>query len=363
MVHGTMAAELTEASTEFISDASPPRCSTTGHNTCEILSRYMVLNHTEKIVIGWICCLTAPITFLENVLVLVVIGSSASLRKRPSYLFISSIALADALASCFFPISFLAFHISNSCDTPKMYLLKLAGVTMAFTGSVGSLLLTALDRYICIHQATRYRLLLTRRRAMVTIVALWALTIVISFLPLMGWQCKCEPCSRLFPFIDRFYLGSWTGLLLAVLLLILVAYAQILWRAHQHEAAMGTQQAEISNLSRQARMRVDIHLAQTLGLILLILVVCWLPVLSFMAVDVSQPLNKEQQRAFAFCCTLCLVNSMVDPLLYALRCGELRRAFMNMLRSIGNSRPWRVCVCRHGNMGCVCDQGREDGVG
>ncbi|XP_026868361.2 cannabinoid receptor 2 [Electrophorus electricus] len=335
----------------------------TTNKTCVILSNYMVLNHKEKMVISWICYLTGPITFLENILVLVVIGSSARLRQRPSYLFIGSLALADVLASCFFPISFLAFHISNSCDSPKTYLLKLAGVTMAFTGSVGSLLLTAMDRYICIHQAPNYKLLLTHRRATLAIVALWAVAITISFLPLMGWRCKRNTCSRLFPFIDQIYLCSWTGLLLAVLVFILMAYALIMWRAHQHEANMRTPQARNMTLGRQVRMRLDIHLAQTLGLILLILVVCWLPVLSFMVVDVFQQLTREQQRAFAFCCTLCLVNSAINPLLYALRCRELRRAFMRLLGFTDRFRPWMVWLWSKGNITCIYNQGRGDGDG
>ncbi|KAK1895651.1 Cannabinoid receptor 2 [Dissostichus eleginoides] len=85
-----------------------------------------------------------------------------------------------------------------------------------------------------------------------------------------------------------------------------------------------------------ARMRMDIRLARTFGLILLILVGCWLPALSFMLADVFVILTHTQQRAFAFCSTLCLVNSAVNPLLYALRCRELRVALLQLLQ--------RLCV-------------------
>lgn len=295
----------------------------------------MVLSSAEKKIIGSICFLAGPVTFLENILVLVVIASSATLRRRPSYLFISSLALADTFASCFFTISFLDFHLYSKGDSANIYLFKLGGVTMAFTGSVGSLLLTALDRYLCFYQASNYKVLLTRTRAKLAIVILWCVTIIISFLPLIGWRCTTwldPPCSSLFPFVDHHYMAFWTGLQLVVLFLITVAYALILWKANRHEAAMGGPKLGRQSIKGQARMRMDIQLARTFSLILLILAVCWLPVLSIMMVDVMVTLKKTQQRMYAFCSTLCLVNSCVNPLLYALRCRELRGELLALFK-------------------------------
>ncbi|XP_066508993.1 cannabinoid receptor 2-like [Hoplias malabaricus] len=328
---------------------------TTDGSSSVNLSGYMVLTDMEKEIISWLCFLTGPITFLENILVLLVIGSSVRLRKRPTYLFIGSLALGDILASSFFPIIFLEFHIYKKNDTPKIYLFKLGGVTMAFTVSVGSLLLTSMDRYLCIYQAPRYKLVLTRCRALFGIMTLWVLAAGISFLPLMGWRCYSKtPCSQLFPYVDRSFMGCWAGIMLLVLLLIVVAYALILWKAHKHEAAMVVSKAGHSTIARQARMRMDIRLARTLGIILLILVLCWLPSLSIMLVDVSRFLSKEEQRTFAFCGMLCLVNSAINPILYALRCRELRRALINLLRCVG-----RVCTLNK----CVSIQQRENNVG
>ncbi|KAM6909735.1 cannabinoid receptor 2 [Xenentodon cancila] len=296
---------------------------------------YMVLVEAEMTAIGSICFLAGPITLMENALVLGVIATTLSLRQRPSYLFIGSLALADVFASCFFTTSFLDFHLFHRCDGPMAYLFKLGGVTMAFTGSVGSLLLTALDRYLCIHQASSYKVLLTRRKALLSLLILWGATIFISFLPLMGWRCPTgltPPCSRLFPYISHSYLSCWTSFILVLLVLILGAYALILWKAHRHESSMTSFQGAAG--TGQARMRMDIRLARTFGLILLILVGCWLPVLCFMLVDVSVDLSHAQQRAFAFCSTLCLLNSAINPLLYALRCRELRVALLQSLQRL-----------------------------
>ncbi|KAM4736546.1 cannabinoid receptor 2 [Anableps anableps] len=295
----------------------------------------MVLTELEKKAIGTICFLGGPVTLMENTLVLGVIATSVMLRQKPSYLFIGSLALADVFASCFFTTSFLDFHLFHRCDGPTAYLFKLGGVTMAFTSSVGSLLLTALDRYLCIHQASSYKVLLTRQRALLSLLFLWSITIFISSWPLLGWRCPTDltpPCSRLFPYISRGYLACWTTFILVLLTLIMVAYTLILWKAHRHESSMTSLQGAAG--TGQARMRMDIRLARTFGLILVILVGSWLPVLTFMLVDVSIVLTHTQQRAFAFCSTLCLLNSAVNPLLYALRCRELRIALLQSLQKL-----------------------------
>lgn len=295
----------------------------------------MVLNQTAKTIIGSICFLAGPITLLENALVLVVIAATATLRQRPSYLFIGSLALADVFASLFFTTSFLDFHLFRHSDGPTAYLFKLGGVTMAFSSSVGSLLLTALDRYLCIHQATSYKVVLTRRRALLSLLILWTITIIMSFLPLIGWRCPTglsPPCSRLFPYINQGYLACWTSFILVLLALILGAYALILLKAHRHESSMTSFKGAAG--IGHARMRMDIRLARTFGLILLILVSCWLPALCFMLADVSIILTRTQQRNFAFCSTLCLLNSSGNPLLYALRCRELRTAVLQLLQRV-----------------------------
>lgn len=291
----------------------------------------MVLNSIEKVAIGTICLIIAPFSLLVNVLVLVVIASSGNLRRHSSYQFMGSLALADTIACCSFTITFLEFHLKsdNSSEETK-YLLKLSGVTIAFTGSVGSLLLMAVDRYFAIYKPITYKIQLTSKRALVGIVTLWAVAALISFLPLMGWCCKtCQTCSNLFPYVDRSYLAFYASLVLVVLILILIAYALIVFWAHQHEASMNTDHPGL------ARMRVDIHLAKTFCCIIVILLVCWLPVLSFMMTDVvTADLSKPQKSAFAFCSTLCLLNSGINPLFYTLRCRELRAALKSLVNGL-----------------------------
>ncbi|XP_043939345.1 cannabinoid receptor 2 [Protopterus annectens] len=304
---------------------------------------YLILQESQKTTITIIFAILGTLTFLENAFMLSLILTSKRLRNKPSYLFLSSLALADLFASILFSYSFLEFHISEQNESKEMFLFKLGSVTMCFTASVGSLLLTAVDRYVCIQRPADYKSVVSKKSALIALAVLWSITMIISYLPLMGWNC-CRPnsvCSKLFPYVDNTYLAYWVCFVIVVLVLIVYAYIHILWKAHQHTKYMKRHQHHLNQ--RQVKMRMDIKLAKTLGVILLILITCWSPVLAFMVHDLLSKVDDNTKKVFAFCCTLCLLNSMVNPLLYGLRSRDLRMELKNVFSS--NCRNPAVPEC------------------
>lgn len=312
-------------------DNSSTRCSTQGID----IQCYLILNsNTQKIFIAIICIVMGALCILENTLVLSMIFTSSHLRKKPSYLFISSLATADLLASLIFSYSFIDFHVFHGAGTPAVFLFKLGGVTLSFTASLGSLLLTAFDRYICIHKPSAYKVMVTRKRALLALTVMWISTTIISYLPLMGVNCcRLEvTCSELFPLIGNKYLSCWIILVVILLSSIIFSYSHILWKAHKHTNYM--KKKNIQAEKGQARVRLDIMLAKTLALVLMVLIVCWSPVLILMIHSLIYPLDAKIKAVFAFCSTLCLVNSMINPIVYALRNRELRRRLLRVLRKL-----------------------------
>ncbi|XP_029426939.1 cannabinoid receptor 2 [Rhinatrema bivittatum] len=295
------------------------------------IGSYMVLDLSQEIAVAVLCFAMGFFCILENVLVFYLIFSSRHLRKRPSYLFISNVALADLLASVIFVYSFVDFHVFKGRTSPSIFLFKLGGVTASFTASLGSLLLTAFDRYICIYRPLAYKTIVTQQRALLALAVLWMTTLITAYLPLMGWNC-CKlnsACSELFPLIDNGYLSSWICLVMILLLAIVYAYVYIFWKARRHHQYMNNYQLQSGQA--QDKMRMDIMLAKTLVLVLTVLVTCWSPVLLIMIYSLFTELNDDVKKVFAFCSTLCLVNSMVNPIIYALRSKEMRRRLINGL--------------------------------
>ncbi|XP_059344771.1 cannabinoid receptor 2 [Ammospiza nelsoni] len=294
---------------------------------------FMVLStQAQKISIGILCGLFGTMCVFENSLVLYLIFSSPGIRKKPSYLFIGSLALADILASVIFVCSFVNFHVFNEAGFSKeVFLLQLGGVNTSFSASLSSLLLTALDRYLSIGRPSEYKLLMTRKRAWTALAVLWVTCATIAGLPLLGWNCCTldSSCSELFPFVDDNYLSGWLCWVVVLLGCIVCAYAHVLWRARQHVAYMEQHQAQAGK--QTSRMRMDVMLAKTLVMVLAVLMLCWSPVLVLMIYSVFGRLSDRLRKMFAFCSTLCLLNSMVNPIIYALRSKELFSSLRRVL--------------------------------
>uniref|UniRef100_A0A3Q4I4E1 Cannabinoid receptor n=4 Tax=Pseudocrenilabrinae TaxID=318546 RepID=A0A3Q4I4E1_NEOBR len=303
---------------------------------------FMILTPSQQLAVAVMSLTLGTFTVLENLVVLCVILQSRTLRCRPSYHFIGSLAVADLLGSVIFVYSFLDFHVFHRKDSPNVFLFKLGGVTASFTASVGSLFLTAIDRYISIHRPLAYRRIVTRTKAVIAFCMMWTISIVIAVLPLLGWNCKRlnSVCSDIFPLIDENYLMFWIGVTSVLLIFIIYAYIYILWKAHHHAVRMLSRASQKSlvvysadgtkvQTTRPDQARMDIRLAKTLVLILVVLVICWGPLLAIMVYDLFWRMDDDIKTVFAFCSMLCLLNSTVNPIIYALRSKDLRHAFLS----------------------------------
>ncbi|XP_062325468.1 cannabinoid receptor type 1A-like [Osmerus eperlanus] len=310
---------------------------------------FMILTPNQQLVVAILALTLGTFTVLENLMVLCVILHSRSLRCRPSYHFIGSLAVADLLGSVIFVYSFLDFHVLHRKDSTNVFLVKLGGVIASFTASVGSLFLTAIDRYISIHRPMAYKRIVTKTKAIIAFCVMWALSIIIAMLPLLGWNCKRlnSVCSDIFPLIDKKYLMFWIGGASALVVFIIYAYMYILWKAHHHAVRMLSRSSQKSvvvytadgtkvQTVRPEQARMDIRLAKTLVLILVVLIICWGPVLAIMVYDLFWKMNDFIKTVFAFCSMLCLLNSTVNPVIYALRSKDLRRAFLGTCRGSGH---------------------------
>ncbi|XP_069080060.1 cannabinoid receptor 2 [Pleurodeles waltl] len=298
------------------------------------LGCYLVFNTSlEKAFLTLLSCTVGSLGIIENVVVLCIILSSSCLRRNPSYLFLASVALADLLASVCFTYSFLDFHVFGETGSPTIFLLKLGGVIASFTVSLGSLLLTAFDRYICIHKPSAYKTLVTKKRALVALVLTWWLSVLIAFLPLMGWNCcKLKTlCSELFPLIDNKYLIFWISLVMLLLTFIAYSYSHILLKAHKHVVCMKYHRKQAGQTPEQVTMRMNVLLAKTLALVLAVIMLCWAPVLLLMMYSLFGSLSEGIKRAFAFCSNLCLLNCVVNPIVYSMRSRDMWHRLMKGL--------------------------------
>ncbi|XP_045690041.1 alpha-2C adrenergic receptor [Phyllostomus hastatus] len=129
-------------------------------------------------------------TVVGNVLVVIAVLTSRALRA-PQNLFLVSLASADILVATLV----MPFSLANELMAYWYFGQVWCGVYLALdvlfcTSSIVHLCAISLDRYWSVTQAVEYNLKRTPRRVKATIVAVWLISAVISFPPLVSLYRK-----------------------------------------------------------------------------------------------------------------------------------------------------------------------------
>lgn len=136
------------------------------------------------------------VIILGNVMTILAIMWSRRLRTVISNYFILNLAVSDLMVGAGLPCH-LAFYLDSTLSQNKLVcLIRFVIVTIGSTGSIYSLIVIALDRYIAIVYPLSYNVYATQRYVLLIIAIAWIWTIGVSSIPIY-WNHfdvshKCE---------------------------------------------------------------------------------------------------------------------------------------------------------------------------
>lgn len=263
------------------------------------------------------------LSLLENILVIFAIIKNKNLHS-PMYFFICSLALADMLVS-----------VSNAWETIVIHLLANRRlvvedhfihqidnvfdslICISVVASMCSLLAIAVDRYISIFYALRYHSIMTVRRARMIIASIW------SF---------CTGCGIVFIIYSDTtpVVVCLVAMFLAMLLLMASLYSHMFLLAQSHVRRMAT----LPGSNAAIQQRASLKGALTLTILLGIFIVCWVPFFLHLVLMIACPKNLYCicfMSHFNVYLILIMCNSVIDPLIYALRSQEMRKTFKEII--------------------------------
>ncbi|CAN9500414.1 unnamed protein product [Ophioblennius macclurei] len=263
------------------------------------------------------------VIILENLLVLVAVISCIRRSRRWVYVCIANITLSDLLTGAAYVVNICMSGSQTFRLTPALWLFREGLLFVALAASIFSLLLIAVERYTTMMTPLPQK---SARKAYYRIYGLvilcWVLALVIGFLPLLGWNCVCDldGCSTLLPLYSKSYILFSLIIFFLILLTIAVLYVAIC--CHVHNAQMGSQR------NRKRTMA----LLKTVISILGVFLICWGPLFVLLLVDFSCTSRQCAMLLSAdFCISVAVLNSCLNPIIYALGSSDMRSAIGEML--------------------------------
>lgn len=311
------------------------RCSCGERNEHDILSKMNNTNCSVKnddsvqilnLITATICILIGIMAILGNGLVFAAMKNTKSLRTSTNY-FITSLALADFFIGTFI----IPLSVAGSLQRPAWFFSNLFDflLTQSFAASTFNLSAISFDRYLAITNPLRYPLIMTKQRSKTTIAIMWLISLSVATLNFIDFN-------------GRYILRLVVTVVVFVLPFVSIVY--FYWRIFQEA---NRQRVVIRTQNTLQSVEIELHgkssllsaglrehrAAVTIAIVIGIFAFCWTPNMLIAILQVSLRVGNNCLHNVAFTAgwhvtmTIAFANSGLNPLIYAARNHEFRRAF------------------------------------
>uniref|UniRef100_A0A4W3JBB1 D(1B) dopamine receptor n=1 Tax=Callorhinchus milii TaxID=7868 RepID=A0A4W3JBB1_CALMI len=317
---------------------------------CKASALTTELRDSSLVVTGSLLSLLILFTLLGNALVCAAVLRFRHFRTKVTNIFIVSLALSDLLVALLVMPWKAVAEVAGYWPFGAFCDVWIAFDIMCSTASILNLCVISLDRYWAISSPFRYERKMTRRLAFVMIGVTWALSVLISFIPVqLNWHkatshhhgggsgTNCDSS------LNRTYAisSSLISFYIPVAIMLVtytriyrIAQIQIRRIASLERAAEHAKSCRRSNTSSDTSS-TKTKVLKTLSVIMGVFVCCWLP---FFVVNCLVPFCRRGPSrlpcvgdttfdVFVWCGW---ANSTLNPVVYAFN-AEFRKAFSSLL--------------------------------
>nr|XP_023679640.1 alpha-1A adrenergic receptor-like [Paramormyrops kingsleyae] len=327
------------------------------------------LDLTRAVPLGMVLGVFIVSAIVGNILVILSVVCNKHLRIPTNY-FIVNLAIADLLLSTsVLPVSAI-LEILNYWVFGRIFCDIWAAVdVLCCTASIMSLCVISIDRYIGVRYPLQYPSIVTERRGLLAMLGVWALSLVISIGPLLGWKqppspddtvCLItqEPFYALFSSLGSFYIPLAVILAMYCRVYIVAKRTtknleagvmrermdsnELILRIHTKSAqpqedcgAAGKGKGHHAKCSLAVKLHKfsrEKKAAKTLGVVVGMFILCWLPFFLVLPMGSFNSNLRPPETLFKVIFWLGYFNSCLNPIIYPSYNREFKQAFLRILR-------------------------------
>ncbi|XP_055878221.1 adenosine receptor A3-like [Biomphalaria glabrata] len=315
----------------------------TNHSFVFLEHRNVIISHNVFIVV---CLIYIPSIVLVNTLVFWGIVLYPGFHTTNNYLLLS-LSIADFLMGSYCIPMYVLSYIKDTSPTilgnRTACLTLFASKQLAGSGSLLSLFLISVDRFIAITWPFRYPFLINEKKILRLIVIQWLLLTFLSFLPMMGLNnynpavCPLILRCNYFTTLPSLYVLIWMCFICAAISISAALHIRIIFIAIRQVSRF---KSELGTLSRdqitQFHNRVSsVKLTSFLMLVFVILYLPYVLITPFKYLNLFSEVTIEIIQVVAQLFTF--GNSLANGPIYAIARTEYKQVYMTMLTAY----PWR----------------------
>ena len=284
------------------------------HNTENpLLVSCMYLSEAERAGYFIFAAGFGSVGFLENFVLCLSLSFTNGFIDAPVNIFVLSLACADLLI-CGVSTPFSIYNCYH-----RMFIFNEAISKSFIVAVTGSIFLLTLNRFISTVRPLKYVDIMTFKRTVTLVGIIWSIAVVVLLMAVVGitWNVQCiQQTSRYFM---AFYITSSV---------VMCVYMYVLSRKHRKEIARQVYAVTGQVLSMSDEFRSLRSLLMISGSF----AACLLPVTvaSFFVDKFTDPVRYF--RAVSFTAPLCILNAVIDPIIYYYRSKGFRLSLKMLVR-------------------------------
>ena len=280
-------------------------------------------------------------TFLGNILIIASVAKFKRLQIPPNYILIN-MAVADMGVAIMTLVLYTFTYVRDVEDDSVMCLVPYCFMSLMSGVSVLSLSVIAYDRYSALVEPLKYSSRITSFRITVICVAVWLYVTFVSTIPLIGWfhplpgsSMNMEKLCSLNFYNSYTLLAQVLAIFLPAVVCMFFCYCRVMLVARHHTRAISAVQFSLfPGVLKNYNSFKGNKYWRTLALILGVFTLTWGTFTISVVVEVFCQNCANFLQIHNYSGLLLLLNSSLNPWIYAYRNQDFRAAFSRILRCV-----------------------------